>query len=234
MRLTLREIRLPLAPFTLEVEATLTADVTALFGPSGSGKTSLLDLIAGLRRADSAFIQLGDRVLTDTRQRIEVPTRERRIGYVPQDDALFPHLSVRENLLYGFRPGDIELEHVVDVLEIGALLNRGISNLSGGEKQRVALARALLSAPQLLLLDEPLSALDQKLKARILPYLQKVRGVFGVPMLYVTHHAGEAVALCDEVVVLERGRVVDQGPAAQLFLNTGRPSYELRTPPESG
>lgn len=234
MKLILREVRLPLAHFTLELEATLIADVTALFGPSGAGKTSLLDLIAGLRRADSAFLQLDDRVLTDTRQRIEVPTRERRIGYVPQDDALFPHLSVRENLLYGFRPGDIELEHIVEVLEIGALLDRGIGNLSGGEKKRVALARALLSAPKLLLLDEPLAALDQKLKARILPYLQRVRGELGVPMLYVTHHAGEAVALCDEVVVLERGRIADQGPASALFLNTGRPAYELRTPPEGG
>lgn len=234
MKLVLRDIRLPLAPFTLEVEATLTADVTALFGASGGGKTSLLDLIAGLRRAASAFIQLDDRVLTDTRQRIEVPTRDRRIGYVPQDGALFPHLSVRENLLYGYRSGDIELEHVVEVLEIGPLLDRGIGNLSGGEKQRVALARALLSAPKLLLLDEPLSALDQKLKRRILPYLQKVRGEFGVPMLYVTHYVGEAMALCDEVVVLERGRIVDQGPASDLFLNTGRPAYELRNPPEGG
>lgn len=234
MRLVLREVRLPLAQYALEVEATLTAGVTALFGPSGSGKTSLLDLIAGLRRAPSAFIQLDDLVLTDTRRGVEVPTRERRIGYVPQDGALFPHLSVRGNLLYGFRRGEdglITFEHAVEVLEIGALLDRGIGNLSGGERQRVALARALLSSPRLLLLDEPLSALDQKLKARILPYLQRVREI-GVPMIYVTHHAGEAVALCDAVLVLDRGRVVDQGPVSGLFLVTGRPAYELRPAPE--
>jgi len=232
MRLVLEKIRLPLAPFTLEVDATLTADVTALVGPSGAGKTSLLDLIAGLRRAPSAFIELDGRTLTDTGRRAEVPTRERRIGYVPQDGALFPHLTVRGNLLYGLRrerePGPFTLEHVTEVLEIGPLLGRGVGHLSGGEKQRVALARALLSSPRLLLLDEPLSGLDWKLKARILPYLQRARSEFGVPMIYVTHQAGEALALCDEAIVLERGRIVDQGPAAQLIVPTGRPEYGLR------
>jgi molybdate transport system ATP-binding protein len=236
MKLTLERIRLPLAPFIMEVDATLTADVTALVGPSGAGKTSLLDLIAGLRRASSAFIELDGQALTDTDRRVEVPTRGRRIGYVPQDGALFPHLAVRGNLLYGFRPereaGPFAWEHVIEVLEIGDLLDRGVGHLSGGEKQRVALARALLSSPRLLLLDEPLSGLDWKLKARILPYLQRARSEFGVPMIYVTHQAGEALSLCDEVIVLERGRIVDQGPAAELIVPTGRPEYGLRNLPD--
>jgi molybdate transport system ATP-binding protein len=232
MKLELREVRLSYAAFTLEVDATLTAPVTALFGPSGAGKTTLLDLIAGLRRPSSGLIRLDDRTLTDIPGRREVPARERRVGYVPQDGALFPHLSVRGNLLYGFRKDRenhlFNLEHVVDVLEIGSLLDRGAGNLSGGEKQRVALARALLSSPRLLLLDEPLSALDRKLKARILPYLQKARDEFGVPMVYVTHQADEVMAMADEVLLLERGRVAGRGRPGDLFAVTSRPAYELR------
>ncbi|HSK75146.1 MAG TPA: ATP-binding cassette domain-containing protein [Thermoanaerobaculia bacterium] len=222
MRLDLKEIRLPLAPFTLEVDATITAEVTALFGPSGSGKTSLLDLIAGLRRAPSARIELDGRVLTDTASRREVPARDRRIGYVPQDGALFPHLSVRENLLYGSkkeRPaGDpFTFEHVASVLEIGPFADRGVGQLSGGEKQRVALARALLSSPELLLLDEPLVGLDRPLRERVLLYLQRARDEFGVPMLYVTHQPDEVLALCDEVLLLEGGRITGRGrPEAVL------------------
>ena len=226
MKLVLRAIRLPLARFTLEVDVTIEARVAAVVGPSGAGKTTLLDLIAGLRRAPSAHIELDGRVLTDTARGYEVPTRERRIGYVPQDGALFPHLSVRGNLLYGVRKnGESEpftLEHVLDVLEIGPLLHRGVGNLSGGEKQRVALARALLSSPRLLLLDEPLTALDYQLKARILPYLGKVRDEFAVPMLYVTHHPDEVLALCDHGVVLERGRVVAQGDPKGLVPGSER------------
>jgi molybdate transport system ATP-binding protein len=222
VRLDLREIRLPLAPFTLEVDATVTAEVTALFGPSGSGKTSLLDLIAGLRRAPSAVIELGGRVLTDTRKRREVPSRDRRIGYVPQDGALFPHLSVRGNLLYGVkkdRPArdPFTFEHVADVLEIGPFADRGIGQLSGGEKQRVALARALLSSPELLLLDEPLAGLDRPLRERILLYLRRVREEFGVPMLYVTHQPDEVMALCDEVLLLEAGRIIGRGAPGEVL-----------------
>jgi molybdate transport system ATP-binding protein len=217
VKLVLRDVRLPLAHFELRLDVEITRHATALFGPSGAGKTSLLDLIAGLRRAPSAYIELDGRVLTDTASRKEVPARDRHIGYVPQDGALFPHLSVRGNLLYGCK-GDASLERVTEVLEIGHLLDRRIGDLSGGEKQRVALARALLSSPRLLLLDEPLAALDEDLKGRVLSYLQRVRDELRVPMLYVSHTTEELRALCDEVLVLDRGLLRGRGAPRTLFL----------------
>lgn len=212
MKLALRKIILPLAEFALEADVEIEGRIIALCGPSGAGKTSLLDLIAGLRRAGSAFIQLDERVLTDTANGIFVPARERCIGYVPQDLALFPHLSVRQNLLYGHKPGasDTDLfsfEHVMQVLELGPLTGRGVRELSGGEKQRVALARALLTRPRLLLLDEPLASLDAALKARIIPYLARVRDEFHLPMIYVTHDFEEVSGLCDAVLKMNRGRI---------------------------
>jgi molybdate transport system ATP-binding protein len=222
MKLRLQNISLPLADFALEVNVELACQVTAIFGPSGAGKTSLLDLIAGLRQAKSALIQLDDLTLTDTVRGLELPARRRQIGYVAQDLALFPHLSVRRNLLYGHKPEAeasplFRFEHVVGVLEIAPLLERGVAKLSGGEKQRVALARALLSSPRLLLLDEPLSNLDAKLKNQILPFLQRVRGEFPIPILYVTHHAEEVAAWCDEVVMLDAGRVIQSGTSDEVF-----------------
>ena len=221
MRLALRHIRLPLHDFTLEVDVEITAGRAGIFGPSGAGKTTLLDLVAGLRRAPSASIRLGDRVLTDTAQRLAVPARERRIGYVPQDLALFPHLSVRRNLLYGARDGQgggrFPFEQVVGLLDLGSLVERGIAGLSGGEKQRVALARALLSSPDLLLLDEPLSGLDRPRRDRVLAYLRQVHEQLRVPLLYVSHHASEVITLCEEVVVLERGKLVAQGTPGSLL-----------------
>jgi molybdate transport system ATP-binding protein len=239
MQLVLRQIRLPLAHFTLEVEAEITQHVVALFGPSGSGKTSLLDLFAGLRRAPSAFISLDGQVLTDTANGREVPTRDRRIGYVPQDGALFPHFSVRENLLYGChgRPPatdqSLTLQHVAQVLEIDQFLDRGINRLSGGERQRVALARALLSSPRLLLLDEPMSGLDLKLKDRILEYLRRIRDEFKIPMVYVTHNPEEVFALCDELLVIERGRIVGHGQPQSLFTVSRELTYRLKRPGET-
>ncbi len=220
MNLLLQNISLPLAPFALELNVEIQSQVTAVFGPSGAGKTSLLDLIAGLRRPRSAFIRLGDRVLTDTARHIEVPTRHRHIGYVPQDLALFSHLSVRHNLLYGYqanRESDpaFSYEHVTGLLEIGSLAERRVNHLSGGEKQRVALACALLASPQMLLLDEPLASLDSALKSRIIPFLARIRDEFRLPMLYVTHDWSEVQALCTEVLVLEQGRIVRRSePAA--------------------
>lgn len=223
MKLALRDVRVPLAHFELQVDVEITQEVTALFGPSGAGKTTLLDLLAGLRPAASARIELGGRVLTDTASGLRVPPRDRRIGYVPQDGALFPHLSVRGNLFYGRKKeaaaGEhaFSLEQVTGVLDLGPLLDRGIGALSGGEKQRVSLARALLSSPRLLLLDEPLASLDGELKSRVLTYLRRVRDELRVPMLYVSHATEEVVALCDEVLVLERGRIVARGePRAVL------------------
>ena len=220
MYLLLKKISLPLADFTIEVDVELQRQVTAVFGPSGAGKTSLLDLIAGLRRPQSAFIQLNERVLTDTANRVEVPTRRRQIGYVPQDLALFPHLSVRQNLLYG-HTANVEtnhlfsFDHVTQVLEIQSLASRSVTDLSGGEKQRVALARSLLTSPRLLLLDEPLASLDLNLKSKIIPYLARIRDEFRLPMLYITHDPEEVRALCDEVLVLNRGRIITRSRAAE-------------------
>jgi len=222
MSLHLQRIVLPLTSFDLELDLELPHHVTAIFGPSGAGKTSLLDLIAGLRQATSAIIRLDDFVLTDTTKDLTLPARRRRVGYVPQDMALFPHLSVRRNLLYGHHPEEesnplFGFEHVAKVLELNAVLERGIAHLSGGEKQRVTLGRALLSSPRLLLLDEPLSSLDAKLKNQILPFLKRLRDEFPIPILYVTHSADEVSALCDEVLVLDQGRVVKRGtPSTSL------------------
>ncbi len=212
MKLELRKIRLPLAEFTLTVDTTLEIGCAGLSGPSGAGKTSLLDLIAGLRRAPSARIARDGCVLTDTGQSLHLPVHRRRIGYVPQDLALFPHLDVRRNLLYGHRPEiaplALQFDHIVEVLEIAPLLDRPTTTLSGGQKQRVALGRALLAAPALLLLDEPLSSLDRPLRERLIPYLRRVRDEFRLPMLFVSHDAEELATLCDVAIRMERGKLV--------------------------
>ena len=222
MSLQLRNIRLPLADFALETDAMFDRPITGIFGPSGAGKTSLLDLIAGLRRPVAGAVQLDDKVIFDAADRLNLPPRLRRIGYVPQDLALFPHLKVRANLLYGYRPALIENElfmlgHVAEVMEITPLLQRNVTTLSGGEQQRVAFARAILSAPRLLLLDEPMSSLDSRLKKRLIPFLLRIRDEFRIPLIYVTHDAGELVALCDEVLMLERGRLIGRGSPADVL-----------------
>ncbi len=204
MTLIIEDVFVPLAHFELEVTATMSARVTAIFGPSGAGKTSLLDAIAGLRPLQRGRITMDGVTLSS------LPARERRIGYMPQETALFPHLSVASNIRYG---GQHDEQHVIEVLEIGHLLDRGVTALSGGEQKRVALARALLSAPRLLLLDEPLAGLDRSLRDRVMTLLQRVRDDFNVPMLYVTHDEQELAMIADEIVGLERGRLV-RGPRA--------------------
>lgn len=231
--LQLRGVRLALAQFKLEVDLLIHGKVTGVFGASGAGKTSLLDLIAGLRRPENARIQLGDRTLVDTATGVFVRPEHRRVGYLPQEGALFPHLDVRRNLLYGQRAAGGEprltLKAVTEVLEIGALLGRrNVAELSGGERQRVALGRALLASPELLLLDEPLAALDVGLKERILPYLFRVRDEFSLPMLLVTHAPAEVMALCDSAVLLDRGKVVAQGTPEELFEASPAVRYTLR------
>jgi molybdate transport system ATP-binding protein len=200
MSVVLRDVVLPLAPFTLEVSTDFSARTTALYGPSGAGKTTVLELIAGLRRPRSGHVELGGRDVT------KVQPRFRRVGYVPQDDALFPHMTVRQNIFYG--AGKEGGKPVIEVLEIASLLDRGVRELSGGERKRVALARALLTRPDVLLLDEPLAGVDVALRDRVLEYLQAVRAEFPIPTIYVTHQMEEVQAICEEMVMMERGRVV--------------------------
>ena len=222
MTLRLHHVRLPLADFPLEMDATFDRPIVGVFGPSGAGKTSLLDLIAGLRRPVTGTVQLDGEILFDADRRLHLPPRRRHIGYVPQDLALFSHLNVRRNLVYGYDParvanGLFSLGHVLEVMEIGLLLERDVTTLSGGEQQRVAFARAILSAPRLLLLDEPMSNLDSRLKKRLIPFLLRIRDEFHIPFIYVTHDADELVALCDEVKVMERGRLVQQGAPSEIL-----------------
>ncbi len=215
--------RIPLAHFELDVDVCFDARVTAIFGPSGAGKTTLLDAIAGLRDITEGEIEVDGRTLFSSAKKIHTPPQQRGIGYVPQEGALFPHLSVRKNILFGATRGThasnkgITVDHVIDVLEIGGLLNHPVTQLSGGEAQRVALARAILSQPQLLLLDEPLAALDIGLKERILPYLARVRDEFKTPMIYVTHNLTEVLTLADWVLMIHQGKLVAQGVAKEIF-----------------
>jgi molybdate transport system ATP-binding protein len=206
----------------------LTADfvgdegVTALFGPSGAGKTSIVNMIAGLVRPDRGRIALGDTLLFDANTRVNVPAHRRRIGYVFQEDRLFPHLSVAHNLGYGRwmngLPFDAaEHDRVVHLLDISHLLDRRPGKLSGGERQRVAIGRALLLRPQLLLLDEPLASLDAARRAEILPYLERLRDESGVPMVYVSHQADEVRRIAETVVRIDNGRVVATGGVELLL-----------------
>jgi len=195
--------------FLLEINQALASGITSLFGPSGAGKTTILDAIAGLRTPARGTIAIGDRVLFDSARRINLPPYLRHVGYVPQDVALFPHMNVRRNVLFGRREGQrLALGTVVKMLEVGELLERRVPDLSGGERQRVALARALMSAPELLLLDEPLAAVDVERRRRILPYVLRVRDDLGIPVIYVSHDRGEVDQLADRVIVIEAGRVL--------------------------
>ena len=203
------DIELSQGRFVLVARVQLDARAAALFGPSGAGKTTILDAIAGLRTPRQGSITIDGRVLFSSRDRVNLPPRQRRVGYVPQDVALFPHMDVRRNLLYGRHPGvSPELDRVVRMLEIAPLLDRPVTDLSGGERQRVALGRALMSGPSLLLLDEPLAAVDVPLRRRILPYLQRVRDELAVPIVYVSHDREEVDALADAVVMVDGGRVI--------------------------
>ena len=205
-----------LGEFSLQASFASEGRVTGLFGVSGAGKTSLINMIAGLLRPDRGGIAIDDETLDDTAAGVHVPAHRRRIGYVFQDARLFPHLDVRQNLDYGRRMNRLADDHaqrarVTDLLDIGSLLNRRPGQLSGGERQRVALGRALLAKPRLLLLDEPLGSLDEERKVEILPYLVRLRDEAGVPMVYVSHDAGEMRQLATSIVILKRGRVTAFG-----------------------
>ena len=205
-----------LTEFMLDVDVTCRYPVTAVYGPSGAGKTSLLNMVAGLLRPKKGEIALDGRTLFATTASIDLPPEQRSIGYVLQDDLLFPHLTVAANLRFGYdqlKPEERQCDfgQIVDLLDIWELLPRYPERLSGGERQRVALGRALLRSPALLLMDEPLASLDQGLKSRIIPYLRHVKRELQIPILYVTHSVAEILELTGQVIVLQRGQVIAHG-----------------------
>lgn len=204
-----------LAKIALDVDLTLPdRGLTAVFGRSGSGKTTLINILSGLMDPDEGTISVNGQILYDSERRIKVPVYERRIGYVFQEARLFPHLTVRNNLRYGYNPdGQIRMDEVVELLGIAQVLDRRPHYLSGGEKQRVAIGRALLTNPRLLLMDEPLSALDETRKSEIIPFIERIRDEFHTPIFYVTHSRAEVAKLANYVVVLADGRVVTAGKA---------------------
>ncbi|MDD3529143.1 MAG: molybdenum ABC transporter ATP-binding protein [Gallionellaceae bacterium] len=220
--------RLDRGEFSLDVDLDLPGrGVTALFGPSGSGKTTLLRLIAGLDRAPG-HLEVNGEVWQDDGRDLFLPTHKRALGYVFQEASLFPHLNARRNLEYGLKrvPADerrVDMDHVLDLLGIGHLLERRPDRLSGGERQRVAIARALLTSPRILLMDEPLAALDLARKQEILPYLERLHDEMETPILYVSHAPDEVARLADHIVALDNGRAIAEGPLAATLARLDLP-----------
>ncbi len=210
--------KLKLENFQLQVEFKMDQEIFALLGKSGAGKSLTLDTVAGFVTPDRGSIRLDGEILLDTVRKINRPPEERGIGYVLQQGYLFNHLTVAKNLEYGrrFQTNGPDYETVVEVLNLRDLLARAPENLSGGEKQRVALGRALLTAPRLLLLDEPVSDLDQKARARILEYIKKVHQAFELPILYVSHAYREVDFLAQRVALIESGKIIEIQPAERL------------------
>lgn len=220
-------LRLDRGDFSLDVDLKLPIrGVTALFGPSGAGKTTVLRCIAGLEQAPGGRVVFDGEPWQDGSR--FVPTHARRLGYVFQEASLFPHLTARDNLRYGWKrtpPAERRIgeDEVVALLDLAPLLQRHPDRLSGGERQRVALGRALLTSPRLLLLDEPLSALDRARKREILPYLERLRDELDVPMLYVSHSHDEVIRLADHLVLIENGRALASGPLQTMLARTDLP-----------
>lgn len=212
-----------LGAFTLDAHFRSGRGLTALFGRSGAGKTSIVNAIAGLIRPQQGRIVIDGSLAVDTERGVYTPAHRRRIGYVFQEGRLFPHLTVRHNLLFGhwFAPGrarrSARLDDVVDLLGIAALLDRRPARLSGGEKQRVAIGRALLSSPRLLLMDEPLASLDARRKDEILPYLERLRDEALVPIVYVSHSVAEVTRLATTIVLISDGKVRATGPMQEIM-----------------
>jgi molybdate transport system ATP-binding protein len=216
------DVTLQQGEFALHVADRSRVEVLGLFGPSGAGKTTLLEVIAGLRRPSAGEIVIDGVTLISSSKQIELPPQRRQIGYVPQDALLFPHLSVRGNLLFGAKPHatrgtPMDLSAVSHMLEVDHLLDRRVQGLSGGERQRIALGRALMTHPTLLLLDEPLAAVDRARRERILPYLLRIRRELHVPLVYVTHDRDELRQIADRVLVIADGRTLRAGPPAEVI-----------------
>ncbi|RON51660.1 molybdenum ABC transporter ATP-binding protein [Pseudomonas frederiksbergensis] len=222
-------LKLSYSGFALDVDLQLPGrGVTALFGHSGSGKTTCLRCIAGLEKAEEGFIQVNDEVWQDSRQKIFVPPHKRAIGYVFQEASLFPHLSVLANLEFSLKripkqQRRVDMAHATELLGIGHLLDRHPQHLSGGERQRIGIARALLTSPKLLLMDEPLAALDSQRKNEILPYLQRLHDELDIPVLYVSHSQDEVARLADHIVLLSDGKALASGPIGETLARLDLP-----------
>ncbi|MFK9081240.1 molybdenum ABC transporter ATP-binding protein [Pseudomonas neuropathica] len=222
-------LKLSYSGFALDVDLQLPGrGVTALYGHSGSGKTTCLRCIAGLERADQGFVQVNDEVWQDSDKGIFVPPHKRALGYVFQEASLFPHLSVLANLQFGLKriprqQRRVDMAHATELLGISHLLDRHPQHLSGGERQRVGMARALLTSPTLLLMDEPLAALDAQRKSEILPYLQRLHDELDIPVLYVSHSQDEVAQLADHIVLLSDGKALASGPIGQTLARLDLP-----------
>jgi molybdate transport system ATP-binding protein len=203
------DIRVEQGAFVLEVADRSRVEVLGLFGSSGAGKTTMLEALAGIRKPTRGDIVVGGVTMFSVARAIDVPPRHRRIGYVPQDALLFPHMSVRGNLLFGAKASPLELTTLAEMLEIAPLLDRRVHGLSGGERQRIALGRALMTHPALLLMDEPLAAVDRARRERILPYLLRIRRELHVPLVYVTHDLQELEQIADRILVIADGHVAE-------------------------
>lgn len=233
--------------FTLNADFSIEGDRWGIFGPSGSGKSTLMDLIAGLSKPDRGRVVLDGRILCDRERGIFLPPEERRVGVVFQHAHLFPHLGVRRNLYYGYRrtpaaERKIDPQSLIDVLEIGHLLDRPVNVLSGGERQRVALGRTILSCPKLILLDEPLTGIDDKLKYQIIPYLKRVFAEFAIPYLFISHSLNEMRLMSDNLIEFTREGVAGEMSTEEMArrrMGTSQVGYinlmELHDPvPEDG
>ena len=228
----LARLNLARGDFTLDVDLHLPGrGISALFGHSGSGKTSCLRCLAGLERATEGYIEVNGEVWQDSASGYFLAPHKRPLGYVFQEASLFPHLSVRGNLAFGWRrvaPGErkVSLAHACELLGIGELLDRRPATLSGGEAQRVGIARALLASPRLLLMDEPLAALDAPRKREILPYLERLHDELEIPLIYVSHAQEEVARLADHLVLLEQGRTLASGPIGETLARLDLPTAQ--------